>query len=45
MDDIGQAIHNIVHDSNFLLTFETEKKHTFNENLTESLKRKIMVKP
>ena len=33
-------------DSNFLKTFETEiKASAFNENLTGSLKRKIMVKP
>ena len=33
-------------DSNFLKTFETEKKAwAFNKNLIESLKRKITVKP
>ena len=38
--------NHIVCDSNFLKTFEIEKKAwAFNENLIESLKRKIMVKP
>ena len=36
----------IVSDSNFLKTFETEKKAcAFNENLIESWKRKLTVKP
>ena len=42
MNDVGQIYFR---DWNFLKTFETEKEALgFNENLIESLNRKIMVK-